>query len=289
MKRTFLRWLEAALRLPFHVSRAFLSRAVAPNKEFNTLLFHSTFRIQGPHNVKPNQTSFGTVFVMGLPKKATDTVGFAVLVTAAHVLDNIAGDAASLLIRRRNPDGGYTAYPFDIHIRDKGRAIYVKHHEADVAAMYVELPKDVPVTGLALDFLVDDQKLKDVELHPGDEVFCLGFPLAAATAGGFPLLRSGYIASYPLTPMTTVRQIALDIFLLPGNSGGPAYFCYANRRHANRMHFRPQAGLLGLVIQSDDATLPEFDDKPRRFGVILPAPFIRDLLETLSKNLPAAQ
>jgi hypothetical protein len=277
-KRTLSHWL-AALRSP--------GRAAAPSNELHTVLFHSTFRIQGPNKDDLSQTSFGTGLIMGMPKENTDAVGFPVLATASHVLEDIGGDLMSLLVRRPGSEGSYTAYPYDIQIRDHGRPLYVKHRDADIAAMYVNLPADVPITGLAPDFLADDQRLRDIELHPGDEIFCLGFPLAAAAPGAFPILRTGHIASYPLTPMTKVKQIRLDVALLPGSSGGPAYYSYAYRIYDGKIRWGLKQGLLGLVIQADRCGSPEFGDKYLDFSVILPAPFIRETIDALPKSRTA--
>ncbi len=281
MKRSMFRWFAVALILPLYASGAFPQRATAPSDELNTILFHATFRIEGPDKNDPNKTTFGTVFVMGVPLKNEGKLGSLVLITAAHVLDGIAGDVASLTVRRPNSDGSYTAYNYNVPIRTNGQPLYVKHKDADVAAMYVDLPNNVPITGLVPDSLADDQRLKYIEVHPGDEVFCLGFPLAANGPGGFPILRSGHIASYPLTPMETVEQIELDMLVLPGNSGGPVYYSYENRIFKHQIHLGLFQGILGLVIQSTRSALPEYTNQDLNFGVILPAPFIRQTIDML--------
>jgi hypothetical protein len=80
-----------------------------------------------------NKISFGTVFIMGIPISANSTSANIVLVTAAHVLDDIGGDVATLMVRRKNKDGTYTAYPFNIAIRSGERPLYVTHKTAAVA------------------------------------------------------------------------------------------------------------------------------------------------------------
>lgn len=100
------------------------------------------------------------------------------------------------------------------------------------------------MTAPATDFLATDEKLESILMRPGDEVFCLGFPPGAAP-GGFPLLRSGYIASYPIAPMRAVKQIEVDIPLMYGNSGSPVYYCYRDRRWSRRR----SRGLLGIVCR----------------------------------------
>jgi len=256
--------------------------SLAPSEEINTVLMHATFLVSGQKKDDPTKTVFGTVFIMSIPRQDNPRIGAAVLVTARHVLDDIGTDEAVVLVRRRNADGTYQAYPHHIRIREDGKPIYVRHKTADVAVMYVELPTDVPITGVPTDFLVDDKHVEDIDLHPGDEAFCLGFPLAATGPGGFPILRSGHIASYPLTPMNKIGQIDFDLLLYGGNSGGPVYYYYTNRVFKGEMHLgRFQQGVLGLVTQESRSRLPEYSDKPLNFGVVVPASIIRDTISLL--------
>lgn len=257
----------------------------APITELNTLLMHATFMITGKSRADASKTSGGTVFVMGLPRKGdpTDSFSYYVLVTAAHVLDDIGADDAFLLVRRKNPDGTYAAFSYRMLIRDNAHPRYVKHANADVAAMYVDLPNDTAVLPLIPpSFLADDKTVEELELHPGDEVFCLGFPLFAAGAGGFPILRTGHIASYPLTPMKNVKQILLDLNIFGGNSGGPVYFYYTNRIVKGVLHLATyNEGILGLVIQQGTSSVPEYLNTPLNLGVVVPAPFIRETMDML--------
>jgi hypothetical protein len=269
------RWLEIALRLPRHAAAAFLQKTAAPSDELNTVLFHNTFRIEGPSTEVPNQSFFGTAFVMRVPKRNGDAVGSTVLITAAHVFDHIGGNVASLLVRRSNPDESYTVYSHDVQIRQHGQPLYVRHHDADVAAMHVKLPNDVSVTKLIPDLLADDERLKSIEMHPGDVVFCLGFPFGSATPGGFPSLRTGYLASYPLTPQTIVKQILLDAAPRPGCSGGPAYYSYSDRTYHQRRHFGVSNGLLGLVARAEHIVSPALKEKDVELGIVVPAAFAK--------------
>jgi S1-C subfamily serine protease len=210
------------------------------------------------------------------PKRAAYT-----LVTAAHVLDEIGGDMATVQMRTRTEEATYRTFNYNLPIRASGRPLYTKHPTADVAVMYVNLPDNVPINLLATEFLADDARLSDIELHPGDEAFCLGFPLAASTPGGFPILRTGRIASYPITPAAKVKSIVFDLFLYPGNSGGPVYYIFDNRVMKGGTNIGRWQGILGLVIQQANSALPEFLDKPLNLGVIVPAYFIKETLNQL--------
>jgi hypothetical protein len=260
----------------------------APNDEVNTLLMHSTFKVYGPDAKKPGNTSFGTVFFMGIPIKGDEKNARAVLVTASHVLEGIGGDTATLLLRRRDKNGNYNPFPYNFKIRENGAPIFVKHDQADVAAMFISVPNEkLPISVLPPTFLVDDKRIEQLELHPGDEVFCLGFPLFANGPGGFPFLRGGRLASYPLTPMKTIKEWDFDAVLYDGNSGGPVYFYYENRRYGDSAHLGFVRGILGLVIQQINSAIPDFNDKPLNYGVIVPAQFIKETLDKLPVEGPA--
>jgi S1-C subfamily serine protease len=77
--------------------------------------------------------------------------------------------------------------------------------------------------------LIDDQKLSEFEIHPGDELNVLGYPLGFGNVGDFPVLRSGKIASYPLVPTSENPFFLPDFRVFQGNSGGPVYFVQSNR------------------------------------------------------------
>jgi hypothetical protein len=124
--------------------------------------------------------------------------------------------------------------------------------------------------------------VEEIELHPGDDAFCLGFPLFASTPGGFPVLRTGHIASYPLTPMKDVGPIYFDLNVFPGNSGGPVYFHYINRVIKGSLEFaKYHQGILGLVSEQRLSPAPEFASTNLSIGVVVPAPFIRETIDML--------
>ncbi|MBW1796016.1 MAG: hypothetical protein JRJ38_16600 [Deltaproteobacteria bacterium] len=124
------------------------------------------------------------------------------MITAAHVLESIKGDKATLYLREETETKSFKTLKHKIDIREKGKQLWVRHPTADVAAMYVGVPgraADVPL--LHDEFLITENALKEWEIHPGDELLCLGYPFGiSANEAGFPILRSGKIASYPLIP-----------------------------------------------------------------------------------------
>jgi hypothetical protein len=174
--------------------------------ELNTILMQSTFRIHGPKKGASDKTSFGTVFLMGKPTPDI-TKQYYVLITAAHVLDEIDGENGTLTLREKHKDGSYTVKPWNVKLRAKDNNLYVKHPDADVTALYVDMPDDLNVPILPINLLGDDEVLVKFEIHPGDELLCLGFPLFTSSDFGFPILRSGKIASYPIIPTAINKRI----------------------------------------------------------------------------------
>src|SRR5215467_951438 len=81
--------------------------SLSSNLELNTALMQATFRISGPAAKEPGRVSFGTVFLMGIPVKNDPQSSYTILITAEHVLDDIAGDTATLTLRQKNSTGTY--------------------------------------------------------------------------------------------------------------------------------------------------------------------------------------
>lgn len=202
----------------------------------------STFKLQG-------EGSKGTAFIIGRPSKKEPEKGYYVLVTAAHVLDNIRGDKAQITLRKKKKDGAWEKVPHTIKIHHNNKPLWIRHDEVDVAAMYIRLPKNVNIPLLTIDFLVDDKGLEQFDIHPGDELICLGYPLGAEGPAGFPILRSGKIASYPLLPTKQMKTFLYSFEIFEGNSGGPVYFVESGRTYKGSMHVATIQFVAGLISE----------------------------------------
>jgi Trypsin-like peptidase domain len=255
-----------------------LQTVISAAQDLNTTLMNSTFELTGP--ALTAGTIFGTVFFMGKPIKGNPTKGYSILITAAHVLDGVKGEDASLMLRRKNPDGTYSAVPHLIKLRKNGKNLYVKHPDADVAAMYVALPADLPLSFLPLSALADDARLLDLEVHPGDDLLCLGFPLAS-NFNTFPVIRSGPLASYPLTPSHSIKIYYYNFHVFQGNSGGPVYFTFSNRVYKGATNIGIQQGVIGLVSQQLNSTLPGYEAEHLDMAEIVPSSFIIETIALL--------
>lgn len=252
------------------------------NFELNTLLMNSTFRIEGSGKT-------GTVFVIGQPLKKDSTRAFYVLVTANHVLSDIKTDYAVLFLREKIADI-YSLFRDTIKIRDNGIPLWTKHPDVDVAAMYLPLPRKTKIDLLTTNFLATDSLIASYGIHPGDELYCLGYPFGiSANQAGFPILRSGTIASYPLLPSKLTKYFLFDFQIFGGNSGGPVYFIGHDRGTNGTVFLGSSVNfIVGLVskqrtFEEEIKSVNEVTKKEHPLGlaIVIPSTFIRETIELL--------
>lgn len=220
--------------------------------ELNTVLMESTFRIEGRN--AQNQPTMGTAFVMGRPYPSGVTnmsgKGRYVLITAAHVLQDMQGDTAVLHLRQKMNGTDWVRLPITVSIRTKGQPLWTKHPDADIAVMYVRLPESAGIPLVSTDLLADDKSLSELEIHPGDTLECLGYPFGIESSdAGFAILRSGKIASYPLLPTARTKTFLLDFMVFKGNSGGPVYMVESTRTYRNATHMGTAYFIAGIVTE----------------------------------------
>lgn len=271
----------ALLYVVIFLIRSCVSQEVPNPKELNTVMMESTFRMVGANN------NAGTAFIVGRRVPNTNSYRYT-LVTAAHVVKDMPGDTAFLLVRLKSQQGNLVETPYPIQIRSGERPLWVQHPNSDVAVMYVTLPNDAVPTIVPEELLADDKELLKYEIHPGDDLNVLGYPLGFASPGGYPILRSGKIASYPLVPQKEHPFFYLDFRVFKGNSGGPVYLISYNRTYSGSIHMGWVTMLMGLVSEEISAT-EQFQgvyetrsqSYPLSIAKIVPSGLIREALQLL--------
>ena len=253
--------------------------------EINTGLMNATFKIEG------NKGAVGTCFVIGKRLVGQSKGVRMILVTAAHVLENIKEESATLYLREKIGENDFRKKPYQLPIRKDGKPLWVKHPSGDVAAMYLNIPKEFSyIVVVSTDYLVIDAALKEWEIHPGDELFSLGFPFGLeANETGFPILRSGKLSSYPILPTKKTKTFLFDFEIFPGNSGGPVYFFQTNRFIKGEIHQgRVIRFIMGLVskewkISEEVKLLREFvrKDYPMSLAIGINASIIQETIDLL--------
>jgi S1-C subfamily serine protease len=254
----------------------------AEQQEFNTAMMESTFRIVG------NNQAMGTGFIIGRPIPNSPRFAY-VFVTAAHVLNDMNSDSATLIVRLQDAQKHWQPTPVSLQLRSSGRPLWLRHPSADVAVMYVRLPTGtipaiVPETLLAV-----DEDFAKYDVHPGDDLNVLGYPLGAFGPSDFPILRSGRIASYPLIPAKENPYFLLDFRVFKGNSGGPAYLVSYNRTYGGATHLGASVayvrGLvseeIGLTIQTQELYETRVQTYPISVAKIVPSTLIRETVDML--------
>lgn len=217
--------------------------SAAQAQDLNTDLMLSTVKI-----ANPSSTASG--FLITRPAPGDPRARQFVFVSANHVFAKMQGEEATIFYHKREPDGGFTKVPAKIKVRGGGKDLWTKHPSADVAVLVVTPPAEAIPAGVSIDLLASDEDLRKYEVHPGDSIRGVGFPHPnqfEANAGGFPVVRGGCIASYPLLPTNKTRTFLFDVSIFEGMSGGPVYLYDANRYYGGRTQPGRTQLILGLT------------------------------------------
>jgi len=251
--------------------------------DLDELLMQTTFMVRG--QAKSGGGTLGTAFIMGrlfAAQTQDNPRGLVVLVTAAHVLNEMAGDTAQILLRTQQAGtDSWVVKVAQFAIRKNGRPLWKESPDSDVAVMYVAWPTAITQPApLSMGFLPDDDALKAAGAGPGIELKILGYPLGNPSNDAFfPVLRTGMIASYPLLPTSVTKSFLLDFRVFKGNSGGPVYYSPKVMRGGGFMCCPPQF-VMGLVSQERSLAGP-YSEVQLSLGVIVHASSIKKVIESL--------
>lgn len=234
-------------------------------------LINATVQVEQP--LASGQRKVGTGFLVDAPRP--DGSPRTVLVTAAHVFDQMPGDEARIGWRFENGDGSWRYAPQPVAIRLVGRPTYTRHPTLDVAVIEIEAPEPFARGAIPLAWLADERTFMDWGIGPGDEMMTVGYPLGqSSNRAGFPILRTGRVASYPLTPFSRFPTFLLDITVLFGNSGGPVFMSESSRRRPGT-----EQGTSGLIVGVLTRQLC------LEIGVVTPATYVRETIGLLDNPM----
>ena len=137
------------------------------------------------------------------------------VVTAAHVFENMRGDVFLLVARSKQDSGEFSRKDISIPLRRDSNPLWKKHPDHDLAIL--ELPDEIDEPGIPLESLAEDSGMT-----VGDSLRTIVFPERfEANGAGFPIVRGGVVASYPLTPHKIHATFLIDMTSWGGDSGGP--------------------------------------------------------------------
>lgn len=233
----------------------------------------ATFRIDG------NKSS-GTCFFLQSEKAV-------LLVTAAHALEEVVGEECRINVPVKRQDDTYVAHETKIKVRDGGKPLWRKHCEVDVAVLPVELPADVSIVPFQLSQLGDEAVIEAKRVRVAQEVWIPCFPARlGSNDAGWPVLRRGAIASYPLGPTRAVKMFYIDTSAFGGDSGAPVLV----HPEASQATSTTPPLIVGLVIgmhrQTDKSSLP-FEERtvhmPLGLSIAVHAQLIRETIGLLDE------
>jgi len=221
----------------------------------------------------------GTGFLLSAPRP--DGTPRIVLVTAAHVLQKMPDREARIGYRFQTSDGGWRYAPEPLTIRARGgQAGWTQNPNRDVAVMEIKAPPEFARAAIPLAWLAGEDTFAQYGVGPSDEMMALGFPLGlSANQAGFPILRAGRVASWPLAPSTAFPTFLLDFSVFPGNSGGPVYMDQTERKRGGPHEAQFIAGLLTQQVELSGNRLD--------IGIVVHARYIRETIEMLDGRIPA--
>mgnify|MGYP001580068971 FL=1 len=239
--------------------------------DFVEVLMRSTFRIQGTGKC-------GTVFVMADPHGSADGGMSLVMLTAAHVLDSISGDSATVVLRAKSSDG-YRPLPRRLGIRRQGRPLWARHPKLDLAALPIDIPREADFVPVSTNLLASDSSLENFEIGAGYEIFTLGFPFCSgANDAEFPILRSGHVAGFPLVPSSEYPTYFVDVAVFPGGSGGPVFIRARNPTYDGGVHLGTDLQfVLGILTKRWVA-----EKESVQLGEVVQAMYLKELLSQVA-------
>ena len=240
-------------------------------------LINATVQLEQP--LGDGTRTVGTGFLLSAP--AADGTPRTILVTANHVLNRMPGAQMRIGYRIENADGSWRYAPQTIAIRDGTRELWTHHGARDVAVISIVAPPEFARAAIPLSWLAGDDTFRQDNVGPGDEMMTLGFPRGLASNGaGFPILRSGRVASYPLAPSAAFPTFLLDFSVFPGNSGGPVYMSSASDRHVGADN-QPVQFIAGILTQQ-----VELNSERLEIGIVTHARYIRETIALLDHKAP---
>jgi hypothetical protein len=243
-------------------------------------LIQATVQLEQP--LGDGTRTVGTGFLISAP--GPDGAPRTVLITANHVLQKMPSANARIGYRISNPDGSWSYSPQELKIRDGDKELWTHHPDRDVAAMVIKAPPEFAKAALPLNYLAADDTFQQYQVNAGDEMMALGFPRGlSANSAGFPILRAGRVASYPLAPAKIFPTFLLDFSVFPGNSGGPVFVSRASKADSVTPVADGQAApgfIAGLLTQQ-----VELNNERLEIGIVTHAKYVRETIALLSNPL----
>ncbi len=235
--------------------------------DLTVALIKATVQIDQPIN--DSKRMVGTGFLVSVPRP--DGSRAIVLVTAAHVFEKMPAPDVRIGWRSLNTKGEWTYTPSSMTIRNSNGPVWYQHPTQDIAVIPVNVPDGFSDAAIPESLLADDSTFAAERVNAGDEMMTLGYPHGlSANVAGFPILRAGRLASYPVSPSASYPTFLIDLTAVPGNSGGPVFMTTSGAK--------PRTFVAGVLIKQ-----VEDDSQRLELGVVADAVFVRETVDLMLK------
>lgn len=236
--------------------------------------------MQATFRLTDGRTS-GTAWLVSIPSEEQNLTS-TVVVTAAHVFNNLNGETATLILRKKNDDGSFERLEHKFPIREKARPLWKQHSRYDIAVIKLGLPNSANVTPIPLPQLTTAKTAQDT-LLPAQTCLIPTFPAQMeGNRAGWPVLRNATVASFPNAPVSRHPQFILDFNAFGGDSGAPVIL---NSQSAESKQGLKIVGMiLGQHRQTDRTITPNEERTVHTslgLGIAVHAEFIRETISEL--------
>lgn len=235
--------------------------------DLTVALIKATVQIDQP--ISEAKRMVGTGFLVSVPEAGGAPQ--IVLVTAAHVFETMPAADVRIGWRVQGAEGNWRYMPSNMTIRTVNGPAWYQHPAQDIAVIPVTVPEGLRDSAIPAAWLADDATFADEGVAAGDEMMTLGYPHGlSANVAGFPILRAGRLASWPVAPSASYPTFLIDLTAVPGNSGGPVFMTSRGGKGHTFI-----AGVLIKQVEDDNQRL--------ELGVVTDATFVRETINLMLK------
>lgn len=175
--------------------------------------------------IEKDKTSVGTGFFCNVELPDLENKSLILLISNKHVFVNPETKISISLNKVDKEDNPIYGDVFSYEINNFSD-YYYEHPTEDLACINVSSlsQKEVSYKSISQSFLIDIDYSK---IYPGKDVLFVGYPANRYDiANNLPLVRKGYISSFPKLDFNGRGQIVIDAQVYQGSSGSPVFTAY---------------------------------------------------------------
>ena len=179
------------------------------------------------------EVPIGTGFVVA------STRNHIILVTAKHVVHDADGKLFGDLAYRLNRTGGSSQLVKDADLVQTGMGGWFASQQDDVAVRFLRIVQGASIKTIPLDRFIEEP-----QVEAGTPLAALGFPMGLRSVDhAMPIARRGMVGR------KDSKVLLADLFVFPGNSGGPVLYVPTFKLGAVKFNltFLEQEMLIGMV------------------------------------------